>query len=120
MANNLTYKQIDDWKKSVSTAITENLIKKSLKKIGTDAEKLAKITKSDSGDTDQLTYRFKDLQKLSTTATEKLTTFMKSFNSTLDTYLKTLKTAEDTAKEKANKTLDQFAESASAISKFKM
>ena len=28
--------------------------------------------------------------------------------------------SEDTAKEKANKTLDQFAESASAISKFKM
>ena len=38
------YMKIDDWKKSVSTAITENLIKKSLKKIGTDAEKLAKIT----------------------------------------------------------------------------
>ena len=45
---------------------------------------------------------------------------MKSFNSTLDEYLKTLAAAERKATEEANKSYDQFAESASAISKFKM
>lgn len=118
MADNLTAKQLTSWKNSVDTAITKNLVT-SLKKANEAATKLHKVTASGQ-DADNLSYRFRDLSKVTTQAAQQLTTFMKSFDSNLTTYINTVKKAEETAAEKVRKSIDQFAEAASKISKLKM
>lgn len=118
MADNLTSKQITTWKNSVDTAITKNLVT-SLEKAYSDAVQLHKVT--DSGqDENNLSYRFKDLSKVTNQAAKQLTTFMKSFDTSLTSYISTVKKAELTAAENVRKSIDQFAEAAAKISKLKM
>lgn len=115
---NLTAKQLKTWKTSVDTAITKNLVT-SLKKAYEDAVQLHKVTGSGQ-DSNDLSYRFNDLAKVTNQAAQQLTLFMKSFDSSLDTYIGTVEKAEKTAAEKVKKSIDQFAEAASKISKLKM
>ena len=115
---NLTAKQLTTWKNSVDTAITKNLVT-SLKKAYEDAVQLYTVTKSGQ-DSNDLSYRFNDLAKVTNQAAQQLTLFMKSFDSSLDTYIGTVEKAEKTAAEKVKKSIDQFAEAASKISKLKM
>lgn len=116
---NLSYKQIDTWQKNVSKAVKTDLVK-SLKKISSDASQLQAITASASNDNYQLSYRFKDLSSLSKTAAAKLNSSIAGFEQAMNEYLKAVKTAEEAAAEKANKSLDQFAEVAAKIAKIKL
>ena len=118
MADNLTSKQLTTWKNNVDTAIAKNLVT-SLKKAYQDAIQLNKVTSSGQ-DENKLSYRFKDLSKVTNQAAQQLTTFMKSFDSNLTTYINTVKKAEETAAENVRKSIDQFSEAASKISKLKM
>lgn len=115
---NLTAKQITNWKNNVDTAITKNLVT-SLKRAYEDAVQLNKVTASGQ-DENNLSYRFGDLAKVTNQAAQQLTTFMKSFDSSLTTYINTVKKAEQTAAENVRKSIDQFAEAAAKISKLKM
>ena len=115
---NLTAKQITTWKNKVDTAISKNLIT-SLKKAYEDAVALDKATESGQ-DANNLNYRFKDLAKVLNQSTTKLTEFMKTFDSSLTTYITKTEAAEKQAAEKIKKSIDQFAESAAKISKLKM
>ena len=115
---NLTSKQITTWKNNVDTAITKNLTT-SLKKAYDDAIQLHKVTSSGQ-DENNLSYRFNDLAKVTNQANKQLTTFMKDFDTSLTTYINTVKKAEETAAENVRKKIDQFAEAASKISKLKM
>ena len=118
MADNLTSKQITTWKNNVDTAITKNLVT-SLKKAYDDAVQLNKVTASGQ-DENNLSYRFKDLSKVTNQAAQQLTIFMKSFDTSLTSYISTVKKAESTAAEKVRQSIDQFAEAATKISKLKM
>lgn len=118
MADNLTSKQITTWKSSVDTAITTKLVT-SLKKAHSDAVQLQKVTSSGQ-DENNLSYRFRDLAKVTTQAAQQLTTFMKSFDTSLTSYIGTVKKAEETTAENVRKSIDQFAEAAAKISKLKM
>ena len=118
MATNLTSKQIITWKNNVDTAITKNLVT-SLKKAYEDSVQLNKVTASGQDEND-LSYRFRDLSKVTNQAAQQLTTFMNSFDTSLNTYINTLKKAEKTAAEKVRKSIDQFAEAAAKIQKLKM
>ena len=90
MAENLTSKQLLNWQKSVDTAISKNLVT-SLQKANADAVQLNKVTSSGQ-DENNLSYRFKDLSKVTEQASKQLNTFMKAFDSNLTTYIKTVKT----------------------------
>ena len=118
MADNLTSKDIKKWKKQIDDAITKKLIT-SLKKAYEDSLQLSKVTASGQ-DENNLSYRFKDLSKVSNQAAQQLTTCMKAFNSSLTSYINTVTKAEETAAENVRKKIDQFAEAASKISKIKM
>lgn len=117
-STNLTSKQITTWKNNVDSAITKNLVT-SLKKAYDDAVKLHKVTSSGQ-DENNLSYRFNDLAKVTNQASKQLTTFMKEFDTSLTSYINTVKKAEETAAENVRKQVDQFAEAASKISKLKM
>ena len=114
---NLTSKQITTWKNSVDTAISKNLIG-SFKKAYDDALKLKQVTASTTEN--DLSYRFNDLAKVTNQAAKQLSTFMTAFDSSLTSYINTVKKAEETAAENVRKQIDQFAEAASKISKLKM
>ena len=116
--SNLTTKQITTWKNNVDNAITKNLVP-SLNKAYDDAIQLEKVT-STGEDSNNLNYRFKDLSKVANQASQQLTTFMKSFDTDLTTYIATVEKAEKTTAEKMKKSIDQFSELASKISSLKM
>ena len=115
---NLTAKQITTWKNSVDTAITKNLVT-SLKQAYEAALNLNKVTSSGQ-DENNLSYRFKDLAKVTDQAAKQLTTFMKAFDDDLTNYITKLQNAEKNAAENMRKSIDQFSEAASKISKLKM
>lgn len=120
MATNLTASQITKWKNTVDGAVLNNLVS-SLKRVNDCALNLKRVTASSSVDDNaNLSYRFNDLAKVSSEAAKQLTTFMKSFDSSLTSYISTVKKAEATAAENVRKQIDQFAEAASKISKLKM
>ena len=116
MAQNLTSKDIKTWKNSIDKAISTNLVK-SLEKAQTAAKKLQTITSS--SDENNLSYRFKDLAKLTGEAASKLKACMKQFDASLEEYINTTKKAEDALAEQARKGIDGFAEAANTISKLK-
>ena len=118
MADNLSAKQITNWKKNVDTAILANLVN-SLKKAHNDAVHLKNVTSGDQNE-NNLSYRFNDLAKLTEQASLQLTKFMNAFDTSLNSYLNTVKNAEATAAEKVRKGIDQFAEAASKIAAIKM
>lgn len=118
MADNLTAKQITTWKNNVDTAITKNVVT-SLKKAYEDAVQLNKITASGQDEND-LSYRFRDLSKVTNQAAQQLTKFMKEFDLNLTIYINTVKKSEEDAAEKVRKSIDQFAEAAAKISKLTM
>lgn len=117
MATNLSSTQITNWKKSVDSAITTKLVT-SLNKAYNDAIQLNKVTSSQ--DENNLSYRFNDLAKVTQQASKQLTTFMKSWDADLTSYINTVKKAETQAAEAVKQKIDQFSESASKISKLKM
>ena len=119
MATNLTSKQIQTWQKNINTIIKEKLII-SLKKSNEYASSLKKITASSKTYENDLSYRFNDLTKLTLQAAKQLSTFMNAFDSSLSKYVKDTQAAEEVAAEKIRKSIDQFAEAASKISKLKM
>lgn len=118
MASNLTSTEIQKWKNNVDNAIAKNLVN-SLKKANEAATQLNKVTASGQ-DENNLSYRYNDLKKVTNQAASQLTTFMKSFDTSLETYIKTVKDGETIAAEKARKSIDQFAEAAEKIAKLKM
>ena len=119
MATNLTSKQIQTWQKNINTIIEEKLII-SLKKSNEYANQLKEITATNEKDVDDLSYRFNDLTKLTLQAAKQLSTFMNAFDSSLSKYVTDTRAAEEVAAEKIRKSIDQFAEAASKISKLKM
>lgn len=116
--SNLTTKQITTWKNNVDNAITKKLVP-SLNKAYDDAIQLEKVT-STGEDSNNLNYRFRDLAKVANQASQQLTTFMKSFDTDLTTYIATVEKAEKATAEKMKKSIDQFSELASKISSLKM
>ena len=115
---NLTAKQITSWKTKVDNAISKKLIP-SLSRAYDDAIQLGRVTENGE-DSDNLNYRFKDLAQITDQAMKQLTTFLNSFDTNLTTYISTIEKAEKTTAEKLKKSIDQFAEAASKISKLKM
>ena len=114
---NLTSKELNTWKSSVSTAITKNLVG-SLKKIYDDSIQLHKVTSSGQDD-NNLSYRFKDLSYLAEQASKQLILFMKSFDSDLKKYINTISKSEKNTSDKVKTSIDQFKEASDRISKLK-
>lgn len=117
-STNLTAKQIKLWGTRIDTAISKKLIP-SLSRAYDDAIQLGRVTENGE-DSDNLNYRFKDLAQITDQAMKQLTTFLNSFDTNLTTYISTIEKAEKTTAEKLKKSIDQFAEAASKISKLKM
>ena len=117
-STNLTYKDIKNWKTNVSNSISTNLCN-SLSVVYQSAIQLSNLTKA-SSDENNLSYRYKDLATLVNTANTKIKSFMTSFNTDLDAYLKVVNDAEQKASEEVRKQIDQFQELASEIGKLKM
>ena len=91
----------------------------SLSRAYDDAIQLGRVTENGE-DSNNLNYRFKDLAKITDQAMKQLTTFLKSFDTNLTTYINTVEKAEKATADKLKKSIDQFAEAASKISKLKM
>lgn len=117
-STNLTAKQIKLWGTRIDTAISKKLIP-SLSRAYDDAIQLGRVTENGE-DSNNLNYRFKDLAQITDQAMKQLTTFLNSFDTNLTTYINTIEKAEKTTAEKLKKSIDQFAEAASKISKLKM
>lgn len=116
-SNNLTSKQLITWKNDVDTAITKNLTN-SLKRTYEDIVKLQKITAS-SQDSNFLNQRFKELANATQQITKKLTSCMKSFDTNLTTFIKTIESSEKDISAKVKSSINKISEASARISKIK-
>ena len=117
-STNLTAKQIKLWGTRIDTAISKKLIP-SLSRAYDDAIQLGRVTENGE-DSNNLNYRFKDLAQITDQAMKQLTKCLKTFETDLTTYINTIEKSEKTTSEKLKKSIDNFSQAISKLSKLKM
>ena len=114
----ITAKQIKLWGTRIDTAISKKLIP-SLNKAHEDAVQLYNVT-ANSENSNNLNHRFKDLSQITDQAMQQLTKCLKTFETDLTTYINTIEKSEKTTSEKLKKSIDNFSQAISKLSKLKM